>query len=444
MPCRAAWRGVRLPRCRAETTRIPVVAVSIPAAQRARLPTTDCRMPPPNLPVLVARIDGHGAPRSSLERPRLSVIVISRDDEDTIERSVRSVLEQDCPVRFEVIVVTSGSDRTPEIVRERFPEVTVVQLATPALPGAARNAGLAIARGTYVSFPGSHVELPQGSLAARFRAHELGHAMVSGTAVNGTTTRSGWASYFLDHSRNLPGQPSGELSEPPVRCSYRRELLLEVGGFPERLRAGEDTVVNRQLWRRGHRAYLAPEVEFVHRSPCTGPFRLLRHHFRRGSAAVRVRLDGVRRDREVPRGQVLRFVLRYPQTRLTAIDQRLKRCGPELESRYRRVRPLVALGILAAWAGMWAEFLRPRPRARAGSAPHGRSDARVVEVNDGDRSHDHDRELGCVAEPHVAVSKEARDRYDQRRADEHEESPAAPPKENQAIAREGEEREIRG
>src|SRR6267143_773156 len=122
--------------------------------------------------------------------PMLSAIVISRDDEDLIEQCVRSVVEQECAEPFEVIVVISGRDRSADIVRDKFPAVTVVELSRPALPGEARNGGLRLARGTYVSFPGSHVVLPPGSLAARIGAHEMGFDMVTGTAVNGTETRA--------------------------------------------------------------------------------------------------------------------------------------------------------------------------------------------------------------------------------------------------------------
>ena len=106
--------------------------------------------------------------------------------------------------------------------------------------------------------------------------------MVTGSTLNGTDTCAGWASYFLDHSTALPGRPSEELGEAPAHCSYWRHLLEEVGGFPEDRRAGEDTVVNVELIRRGHRAYRARDVRLVHNTPCTTVTRLVRHHFVRG------------------------------------------------------------------------------------------------------------------------------------------------------------------
>jgi glycosyltransferase involved in cell wall biosynthesis len=295
--------------------------------------------------------------------PVLSAIVIARNDEATIERSVRSVVEQDCPVPFEVVVAASGHDSTAELVRERFPQVKVVEVPEPGLPGMARNAGLAVARGEYVSFPGSHVELSSGSLAARVRAHELGYSMVTGTILNGTPTRAGWASYFLDHSGALPARPSGELAAPPARCSYSREALMEVGGFAEDMRAGEDTVVNDSLWRRGHRAYRSCELRLVHRSRCSTPAALARHHFVRGRALGRILLDrsGAGRSRR----RLASFAFSYPRRRLAATDERVGRWGNGLRAEYRRVRPLVWLGILSAWTGLLWELAAPSRVARA-------------------------------------------------------------------------------
>ncbi len=294
--------------------------------------------------------------------PSLSAIVIAQNDEGTIARTVGSVVEQECPEPFEVIVVTSGRDRTAAIVRERFPEVTVVELPAPALPGEARNAGLRVARGTYVSFPGSHVELPPVSLAARLRAHRRGYAMVTGVALNGTPTRAGWASYFLDHAEGLPGQRPAELNGPPAHCSYARLPLLEVGGFPEGVRTGEDTAVNRALVRRGYVALRDPAVRFVHRSPCRTPWRLVRHHFRRGRGWGRLLLADYRDRGGLLNRQVLssRLVHHLPR-RLGRIRTNVGMAESEYQTAYRQARPLIALGAVASWLGMWFEVARPGP-----------------------------------------------------------------------------------
>jgi glycosyltransferase involved in cell wall biosynthesis len=311
---------------------------------------------PAGLPVLLKDAERPVAASLDLDAPALSIVIISQDDEATIEASVRAVVEQECPEPFEVIVVTSGTDRTAEVVRRSFPAVRLVELGHAALPGVARNAGLRVARGDYVSFPGSHVELMPGALAARLGAHESGHAMVTGSIHNGTLTSSGWASYFLDHSGSLPGRPSGPLRGAPSHCSYLRHLLLESGGFPEDLRAGEDTVANLALHRRGYRGYRERDIALIHRSPCRNPFKLLVHHFRRGRGLGRILLAEHRSRGGLLAARPLKGSVRR---RLRRTDRSVGRWGGDLFPVYRRVRGLVRLGAVSAWMGAWLELLRP-------------------------------------------------------------------------------------
>ncbi|MFQ5947398.1 MAG: glycosyltransferase [Acidimicrobiia bacterium] len=334
---------------------------------------------PEGLPVLVdprglGELNDFVLEDLDLDAPILSVVVISQNDEGRIERALRSVIDQECPVPFEVIVVTSGTGRTASIVREKFPQAKVVELPRPALPGEARNAGLRVARGDYVSFPGSHVELTPGSLAARVEAHERGYPMITGVTLNGTRTLSGWASYFLDHSANLPGQASGALAGPPAHCSYARDLLLEVGGFPQDMRAGEDTVVNMELTRRGYIAYRTQRVTLIHHSPCRNPLRLLRHHFTRGRAYGRILREGRRaQGRPGSGGKLPQHILLYVPQRISRTSRSVRASAEEMWRTYRRVLPLVLAAVLAAWAGASYELLRtavrPWKRGKGGRRP---------------------------------------------------------------------------
>ncbi len=326
-------------------------------------PARRWRSRPNGLPLLADAHKGRGASLDlatiGWDAPALSAIVIARNNEATIERTVRSVTSQVCDAPFEVIVAASGDDGTLEVVRHHFPDVVAVEVPEPGLPGMARNAGLTVAQGEFISFPGSHVELPQGSLQARIEAHELGYAMVTGSLLNGTRTRSGWASYFMDASGSLPDRPSTELAGPPSRCSYVRDALDEVGGFPEDVRAGEDTAVNNALWDRGFSAYRAQKVQLVHRSRCESPARLCAHHFARGQALARLIEADTGSAARTLRSR-LGFVAGYPWSRFRGIEQRVRLWGGPLRSEYRRVRPLVALGVLAATAGLAVDLLLPQ------------------------------------------------------------------------------------
>lgn len=312
-------------------------------------------------------------------RPVLSVVVIARDEPDWIERSLAAIAAQECPEPFETILVTSGrgGDRIAELVRERFPDVQLVALPRPALPGAARNAGLRRAKGDYITFPGSHVELLPGSLGARLRAHQRGYALVTGATFNGTRTRSGWASYFLDQSAVLPGRPSGPFRGAPGHCSYTRRPLLALGGFPENLRAGEDTVVNQALVRQGYVAYYDQAAAFVHHSPCHSPRRLLGHHFRRGRSYSQIvqQQSPARPPRQSPRHHLAPT---HVARRLLATRRHIRAWGGDLIPEYRRSWHLIAAGAIAFWLGSWWEVLRS---AASRSISTAAADARQLETS---------------------------------------------------------------
>lgn len=318
-------------------------------APRGRLPRWRPR--PPGLPALLTAAGGRPE-ADELGRPDMTAVVIARDDADVIVPRISAVVEQDCA---EVIAVVSGSRRTAAAVAEELPDVRLVELRDPAFPGRARNAGLNLARGEVVSFPGSHVELRPGALKARLAAHEDGWAMVSGAVLNGTDTKAGWASYFLDHSAALPGRPAGLIDGPPASCSYARGPLVEIGGFPEHLRAGEDTWVNRTLFRLGHQAWFEPTAVLVHHSPCRRTRRLLIHHFTRGRGLARIGVaDGAAGVRETWRSSAVLARIRRIAAQVDDWG------GEDLRRRRRQVRSHIALGAAAYRAGFVAELLRPR------------------------------------------------------------------------------------
>ncbi|MGC4106383.1 MAG: glycosyltransferase [Thermomicrobiales bacterium] len=301
-------------------------------------------------------------PSGEDDTPVLSAIVIAQNNETTIAQTMRSVVEQQTTEPFEVILVTSGSDRTATIVREAFPSVRVVELPRPVLPGAARNAGLAVARGLFVSFPGSHVELPPGSLEARLRAHRQGYAMVTGTTLNGNESSWGWASYFLDQHESMPGLPSTELADAPIHCSYARLPLIEVGGFPEDLRNGEDTSVNRALRGRGYVAWREASIQLVHRSPSRTGMHFVRHQFTRGRGwGTLILRDRYREQPVLVDGDAVRRLARMLPNRLRRIGRQVAHADASFAVHYEQVKPLVTLGAVSGALGMWYELLRPAP-----------------------------------------------------------------------------------
>ena len=91
------------------------------------------------------------------------------------------------------------------------------------------------------------------------------------------------------------------------------------------------------------------------------------HHFVRGRAMGRIVRE--RRAGGGPRGGLLAsYGPRYVRRRLETVRSGVAAWGGDLTQHYRRTRPLILVGVLAAWAGLWFELLRPARRRAAQAA----------------------------------------------------------------------------
>jgi glycosyltransferase involved in cell wall biosynthesis len=114
--------------------------------------------------------------------PRVSVIVPARDAGATLPRALEAIAAQDIAEPFEVIVVDDGSrDDTARIAHGAGTPVTVLRQAASG-PAAARNAGVARARGAVLAFCDADVFPATGWLAAGVRALE-GADLVQGRVL---------------------------------------------------------------------------------------------------------------------------------------------------------------------------------------------------------------------------------------------------------------------
>ncbi len=178
----------------------------------------------------------------------ISVIIPSFDRVAVLPRAIDSVLAQTlAPV--EIIVVDDGSaDGTAEMVAARFPQVRLLRQENRGV-SAARNAGIAIARGGWLAFLDSDDEWLPGKLAAQREVLaenpdcRLCHAeeiwIRNGKRVNAMKKhrKSGGRIY----RRCLP-----LCVISPSAAVIHRDVFRDYGGFDESLPACEDY----DLWLR--------------------------------------------------------------------------------------------------------------------------------------------------------------------------------------------------
>ncbi len=222
----------------------------------------------------------------------VSVIIPSYNSEHTIFRCLSALSRQKCRFSYEIILVDSSVDRTPEIVRQHFPGVDYLHLEKKTDPGTARNLGVQRSRGRYILFIDSDCIAPPDWIQ---RYVDLHHRMpevagIGGSVVNGNPPEDpiGWAGYMAEFREYIPEQPAAFVPHlPTLNLSYKRWVFDKYGYFDPHFYPQEDLVFNFHLVQQGEKIYFEPSitVKHLHRSNLQA---FLKHQVRIGRITSQV------------------------------------------------------------------------------------------------------------------------------------------------------------
>lgn len=188
----------------------------------------------------------------------ISVIIPLYNKASEVERTLRSVLAQKTQP-MEIIIVDDGStDRSLEVVRGV--ESPLIKLFTQTNQGvsAARNRAIAEAHGEWVAlldaddrwcedYLSEQISMIErypdcGAYATAFKVDDGVREVVADTPQS-----EGEVDFFEESMHRYVMIPSATL--------LRRELVLELGGFPEGMRMGEDQYLWTKVARSGKVAF---------------------------------------------------------------------------------------------------------------------------------------------------------------------------------------------
>jgi len=162
-----------------------------------------------------------------------SVVIPCHNGARSLDGAVKSVLSQSWQP-LELIVVDDGSeDRSAEVARSFGGALTLLKQPHGGA-GAARNAGIAEARGAFLAFLDADDLWPQGSLQARMDAFGTDPElhMVFGAVVE-------FRSPDLDPAAGAEIRDTPMAARLPGATVVRRELVERAGGFPTECAVGE-------------------------------------------------------------------------------------------------------------------------------------------------------------------------------------------------------------
>jgi GT2 family glycosyltransferase len=215
-----------------------------------------------------------------------------------------------------VIVVDNASqDGTVELVRERFPEVVLVELDDNVGFGRAVNAGVARGDGEAVVLVNNDLECepefvaelvaplqadPSVGMVAGMTLLPDGSGRVDGFGIELDRTLAAYNRLRFERPRAATGRLAGPSGGA---AAYRRAAFEQAGGFDERLFAyGEDVDLALRLRRLGWQAAAAPNARGVHLGGATLGVDSPRQRWLAGFArAFLLRRYGILRSRAAPR-----------------------------------------------------------------------------------------------------------------------------------------------
>ncbi len=205
-----------------------------------------------------------------------AVVIATYNRAGLLERCLRALAQQTW-TPDQVIVVDDGSTDGTQVLLNAW--VTCGNLPILALrqentgPAAARNRGIRAAEADFVAFTDDDCEPDPGwleALAETLAAAPPGYAGIGGRVLPAHT---GLVADYMTFHRIL---------EPPNSCSYlvtanclyRRGVLVEVGGFDERVAwpGGEDPGLSSKVTDAGYRLGYCEQA-------------VVRHHYREGLRA---------------------------------------------------------------------------------------------------------------------------------------------------------------
>jgi glycosyltransferase involved in cell wall biosynthesis len=204
----------------------------------------------------------------------VSVVVPTFNRRERLARVLDGFAAQRDDAVFEVVVVSDGSsDGTDEYLRSGQTPLPVVAVFQPnSGPAAARNSGIAAARGALVLFVDDDVIPEPGLVAAHLSAHAAndGDVVVIGPMLTPRDAELSpwitWEQAMLDKQYallvNLPNAHYRNFYTGNASMSRRR--VVELGGFDKRFRRAEDIELAYRMYHAGMHFVFEPKARGLH------------------------------------------------------------------------------------------------------------------------------------------------------------------------------------
>lgn len=182
-----------------------------------------------------------------MPKPLFSVVVPTYNEEKYINPCLDSLVQQDFPKdKYEIIVVDSSTDKTPEIVKKYFPKVRLVTEKRPGIVFA-RIKGAEEAKGEIVAYLDADSLAPVNWLGNLEKCYQDSQVVAVGGTVDFQPKTlvvkiiQAYCDFNYFILKMIPGQ----------NLSFRKSVYQKIGGFAPHINIGEDAYIAQALRKAG-------------------------------------------------------------------------------------------------------------------------------------------------------------------------------------------------
>jgi glycosyltransferase involved in cell wall biosynthesis len=229
------------------------------------------------------------APLSAL--PGISVILPVLNEEDHLEESIRAILTQDYAGEFEIILALGPSkDRTDQIAARLSEENSRIILVSNPTGKTAAGLNLALrhSQREIIVRVDAHAEIPQNYLHVVVEIlNQTGAVNVGGvmgaegvTLFESAVAAAMRSPFGVGGSRFHTGGKPGFV-DTVYLGAFRRQAVVDAGGFDERFIRAQDWELNYRLRQNGGKIYFDPRLHVTYR-PRPNFRRLAKQYFEYG------------------------------------------------------------------------------------------------------------------------------------------------------------------
>ncbi|MFH1641362.1 MAG: glycosyltransferase [Nanoarchaeota archaeon] len=219
---------------------------------------------------------------------KISIVIPSYNSARLISKCISSLLLQKTKYKYEIIVVDSSKDNTPELIKSNYPEVEIIHKKRKTMPGEARNIGVKRANGEIIAFIDSDCVAHSNWIDMSIKVINSGYSFAGGSVANANPGIISTADYIQTFSEFLPGMPKKEIKFMPS-CNFicKKKAFEKMGGFPKDLAVGEDTVFSYNVQKK-YKMLFDPKLKVYHNNR-TNLSDFIRHHINFGKASAKIR-----------------------------------------------------------------------------------------------------------------------------------------------------------